>query len=184
MSSPDRLRRTLVGALVLGPLTLGLSGCLRPLYGEAAGGSLQASLASIEIAPVTGTAAAQNSERLGHYLRQELTFDLDGSGAPGSAPKAYRLTIAVKTSNVAPTVDSGTGRADATTLSAVAEYSLAPIGGGPPVTQGRAIANASYDRSPQRFAIVRASRDAELRVARTLAEQIRTRLAATLASRG
>ena len=182
MSSPDRLRRTLAGALVLGPLTLGSSGCLRPMYGEAAGRSLQASLASIEIAPVVGSATTQNSERLGHYLRQELAFDLDGSGAP--AAKAYRLNITVTTSNVAPTVDSGTGRADATTLSALAVYALEPIGGGLPVTQGRAIANASYDRSPQRFAIVRASRDAELRVARTLAEQIRTRLAATLASRG
>jgi len=184
MSSPDRLRRTLVGALVLGPLTLGLSGCLRPLYGEAAGRSLQASLASIEIAPITGIAPAPYSERLGHYLRQELTFDLDGSGAPVTAPKAYRLTIGVSTTNVAPTVDSGTGRADATTLSAIAVYALAPINGGVPVTQGRALASASYDRSPQRFAIVRASRDAEIRLARTLAEQIRTRLAATLAARG
>ena len=175
MSSPDRLRRLLRGVIVLGPLALGLSGCFRPLYGGAAGGALQASLASIEVEPIV------LPERLGHYLRQELAFDLDGIGMP--ARKTHKLAITVTTANVAPTVDSGTGRADATTLTAAATYTLVAIEGGVPVTQGRAVASASYDRSPQRFAIVRAARDAEIRVARTLAEQIRTRLAAALAAR-
>ena len=34
-----------------------------------------------------------NRERLGHYLRSELVFDLDGSGEP--PPKRYKLAIAV-----------------------------------------------------------------------------------------
>jgi LPS-assembly lipoprotein len=40
---------------------------------------------------------------------------------------------------------------------------------------------ASYDRSSQRFANIRAARDAEIRDTRVLAEQIKTRLAADLA---
>jgi LPS-assembly lipoprotein len=45
------------------------------------------------------------------------------------------------------------------------------------------VGSASYDRFPQRFASVRAARDAEIRVAKLLADQIRTRVAAHLATR-
>ncbi len=41
-------------------------------------------------------------------------------------------------------------------------------------------AMASYDRDAQRFANIRAARDAEIRAAKTLADQIRTRLAVAL----
>jgi LPS-assembly lipoprotein len=41
-----------------------------------------------------------------------------------------------------------------------------------------------YDRSTQRLSNVRAARDAEIRNAKTLADQIRTRIAAFLATRG
>jgi LPS-assembly lipoprotein len=48
------------------------------------------------------------------------------------------------------------------------------------VASGTVNGSASYERSPQRFAIVRAQRDAEIRLARLLAEQIRNRLALSL----
>ena len=48
------------------------------------------------------------------------------------------------------------------------------------ITTGTATAQATYDRFNQRFATVRAARDAEIRLAKTLAEQVKTRLAATL----
>jgi LPS-assembly lipoprotein len=35
---------------------------------------------------------AQDQERLGHYLRSELIFDLDGSGQ-AAVPKRYRLKM-------------------------------------------------------------------------------------------
>ena len=43
---------------------------------------------------------------------------------------------------------------------------------------------ASYDRTSQRFANIRAARDAEIRDAKALADQIRTRIMAALAARG
>ena len=48
------------------------------------------------------------------------------------------------------------------------------------VTTGAATSVASYDRSQQRFANVRAARDAEIRAATVLADQIRTRLGIAL----
>ena len=43
---------------------------------------------------------------------------------------------------------------------------------------GVAFTAATYDRSSQRFANIRAARDAEIRDAKALADQIRTRVAA------
>ena len=57
------------------------------------------------------------------------------------------------------------------------------LGGGDAILTGSAFASASSDRSPQRFAAVRAARDAEIRAARQLAELIRTRVAAGLAAK-
>jgi LPS-assembly lipoprotein len=62
-----------------------------------------------------------------------------------------------------------------------ADYKLMPIGGGAPITSGVAFTFASYDRTSQRFANIRAARDAEIRDAKVLAEQIKTRLAIALA---
>ncbi len=45
-------------------------------------------LAAIQVDEIN---MAQGQERLGHYLRSELIFDLDGSGQP--APKRYRLKM-------------------------------------------------------------------------------------------
>ena len=176
MSSPDSVRRS---SLRLGGAALAvllLSGCLRPLYGPtASGASLRDALASVEVAPV---AAALNQERLGHHLRSELVFDLDGSGQP--RPKQYKLAIAVSERVATQIVNSATGRADSATLVADAEYKLTTLDGSRTIATGTATGSAVYDRNVQRFASLRAARDAEIRVAKLLAEQIRTRLTAAL----
>ena len=177
MSSPDLSRRAFARVAALG-LTLALAGCFRPLYGPTASGArLQDVLASVQVEPVV-TRALQ--ERIGHYLRSELVFDLDGSGQP--RPKRYRLTLAVAESVQSPIVDTTTGRAVSATLFATATYSLLALDGRVVVPPTTTQASASYDRTAQRFATVRAARDAEIRVAKTLADQIRTRLATTLAT--
>jgi LPS-assembly lipoprotein len=51
------------------------------------------------------------------------------------------------------------------------------------VLTGVASANASYDRSQQRYNDLRAARDAEIRLARSLADEISLRLAAQLAAK-
>ncbi|ACA15921.1 conserved hypothetical protein [Methylobacterium sp. 4-46] len=161
-----------------GMVMLGLSGCFRPLYGPTASGApLSAVLASIQVDPAT---TAQGQERLGHYLRSELVFDLDGAG---QAPeKRYRLTLAVSETVQTPIVSSVTARAESATLYGSAAYKVVSLDGSRTLTEGTATGLASYDRSVQRFASLRAARDAEIRLAKLLADQIKTRVAAILAT--
>ena len=160
-------------------LTLGLSACFRPLYGPTASGeSVQGLLASVRVDDV---AMAQGQERLGHYLRSELIFDLDGSGQPVS--KRYRLKLSGSEVVQTPIVSSTTGRAEAGTIVANIKYSLEDLAGVKVISEGVATSTATYDRSVQRFASQRAARDAEIRLARVLADQIKTRIASVLSTK-
>ena len=160
-------------------LALSLSACFRPLYGPTASGeTVQALLAAVQVDDV---AMAQGQERLGHYLRSELVFDLDGSGQPSS--KRYRLKLSGSEIVQTPIVSSTTGRAEAGTLVANIKYSLEDMAGAKVYTEGVATSTATYDRSVQRFASQRAARDAEIRLASVLADQIKTRLAAVLSTK-
>ena len=172
MSLHDRavlLRRGIV-ALTL-PL---LAGCFQPMYGGVGGEALRNELQAIAVDPVP--------DRLGHYLGNELIFAFNGTGS--SVPPKYRLTISVRERVDTPLVDTISGRASAANVLVDADYKLIPVGGGEPVASGTAFATASYDRNSQRFANTRAARDAEIRDAKALADQIRTRIAASLAARG
>lgn len=148
-----------------------LSGCLRPIYGGPEGAALQSDLRAIAIDPIP--------ERAGHYLANELRFLLNGSGS--EVPPKYRLQIVLRERIQASLVDSVTQRATAGSIVIDADYKLVPVGGGAAVTSGVAFTFASYDRSSQRFANIRAARDAEIRDAKVLADQIKTRLALALA---
>jgi len=174
MSSLE-LGRVLARLGVAAALTVGLTACLQPLYGPtASGASLPALLAAIEVAPVV---VPPDHQRMSHFLRSELVYELDGSGQP--APKRYILAVTVTPRLQTPIIEAGTGRATAATLAADAAYTVTTLDG-KPVTNGKVIGSATYERSPQRFAIVRAARDAEIRLSRVLAEQIRARLALSL----
>jgi LPS-assembly lipoprotein len=157
-------------------LALSVSACFRPLYGPTASGvPLQETFASIQVEPVN---APPGQERLTHFLRSELVFDLDGSGQPRA--KQYKLAVGVEQNVVTPIVDSVSGRAQSASLNARATYTLTTLDGSRTLASGTASATASYERFIQRFANVRAARDAEMRVAKLLSEQIKTRLAGTL----
>lgn len=174
MSSPDRwsLRRLARLALVIG-LPLPAMGCIHPLYGPTASGeALQTKLSGIVIDRVP--------DRLGHYLVQELGFDLNGSGTEGKA--RYRLALGATETVQSSIVSTVTGLATSATLIGTANYVLTEVTTGKQIVAGSAIATATYTRNDQRFASLRAARDAEIRVAEQLAEQIRTRLAAKLSS--
>lgn len=163
--------------LVLG---LTVSACVRPLYGEmSATNSVRSDLRAINVKPVPDV--------IGHYLREELIFDLQG-GAPDSQLGAakYQLAITTTDQTVAAAIDtseSNNARADAASVQVTAHYVLTDLKGGT-VTEGTVSASGSIDRLTQRFAALRAVRDAKIRVAKTLAELIQTRLAAHFASRG
>lgn len=169
-----------MGRLVgIAALALNLSACFRPLYGPTASGeSLPVLLAGIQVDDI---AMARDQERIGHYLRSELIFALDGSGQP--APKRYRLKMQGSETVQTPIVSTTTGRAEAGTIVASIKYSLENLDGTKIVTEGVATSTATYDRSVQRFASLRAARDAEIRLASVLADQIKTRLASVLSAK-
>jgi LPS-assembly lipoprotein len=170
---PRRPARLSACAALLGAIAL--SGCIQPLYGPlSAGGDVAGELQAIEVSPIP--------DRLGHYLGNELIFALNGTGS--RVPPKYKLTVTVKESLQAPLIDTVTGYPTAATVVVNAEYLLVPVQGGEPIAKGQATAVASYDRTSQRFANLRAARDGEIRDAKTLADQIRTRIAAVFAARG
>ena len=53
-------------------LAAGLGGCFQPLYSEAAHPGLAEDVRAIEVAPI--------KDRIGHYLADYLTSDLNGTG--------------------------------------------------------------------------------------------------------
>ena len=163
------------GLSVLAELTLavGLAGCFQPLYGEASHPGLVEDLRAIEVAPI--------KDRIGHYLADNLITDLNGTGQT-STPK-YKLTVTVSTASSTPTVSSLTNVATSATVTGEARYTLNKVEGGAQVLTGVATANASYDRSQQRYNDMRAQRDAEIRLARALSSEISLRLAAELAGK-
>jgi LPS-assembly lipoprotein len=168
MSWFDRAR--LAAALGLAGLT---AGCFQPLYGEAAHPGLVQAMREIEVAPVP--------ERLGHYLTDDLISRMNGSG---ETPKPrYRLTIRLTKTTQTPTIQSQIQTADAATVTGTALFMLSRIDADKdkPLFAGSATSSAVYDRSLQSYADLRANRDAELRVAKSLADEIELRVAAALA---
>jgi LPS-assembly lipoprotein len=163
------------GLGVLAALALGgaLAGCFQPLYGEASHPGLVEDLQAIEVAPI--------KDRIGHYLADNLTTDLNGTGQTPT-PK-YRLTVTVSTATSTPTVSSLTNVATSATVSGEAKYTLNKVDGGAQVLSGTATAFAAYDRFQQRYSDLRAERDAEIRLARALSSEISQRLASELAAK-
>ena len=115
---------------------------------------------------------------------QEQTWHVlnpDESGFDGSVPKSYVLNLSYAQTLSTPVVDTASGRALSATLTGNLTYTLRQ--GSTIVTTGVATSLTTYDRFEQRFATVRAARDAEIRLARELAGQVRTRLQAELSRR-
>jgi LPS-assembly lipoprotein len=165
MSWFDRAR----GAAALA-MALGLCGCFQPLYGEAAHPGLVEDLRAIEVAPI--------NDRIGHYLGDDLISELNGTGE--TPPARYRLVVTVSQVSQTPTVESQVNMADAATVVGRASFTLTKIDGGKLVFRGDATSAAVYDRTTASFANLRAARDAEIRLARSLAGEIELRVAAAL----
>jgi LPS-assembly lipoprotein len=165
---------------LIGVMSLSLTACFRPLYGPSVSGgsSVAQELAAIDVKP---TQDRLGQERIGHYLRQEMIFELEGGGK--STEKRYSLELNLKQRIQTAIVDTVSGRADSAMLISEVNYVLRPYGSDMPILNEKAEATASYDRNPQRFASIRAARDAEIRLSKQLAEQIRNRLAAHFATR-
>ena len=165
-------KKHVVRVIVLG-LPLCLAGCFQPMYAPTSGRDVVSEARSIGIAPIPGM--------VGHYLENELRFALNGSGE--AVEPRYILQVTLNERTQTPLVDTVSGRATSNSVYATAQYKLVPVGGKDPVAQGSVISLASSDRTSQRYANIRAARDAEIRNARSLASDIRTRIVAELATR-
>ena len=123
--------------------TLALAGCFQPLYGNfAAGGpGLQSELQAIAIEPIP--------DRIGHYLGDDLIFDLNGTGSH-PLPR-YRLFVALNESTQTPLIDTVSGLASSATVVINATYRLETFDTGLVVTKGTAFVFKSYDRTSQRY---------------------------------
>jgi LPS-assembly lipoprotein len=156
--------------LVALALCLGAAGCMQPMYGEAAHPGLVQAMREVEVAPIP--------ERIGHYLADDLISRMNGSG---ETPKPrYRLSVKLSQSATTPTIESQIQTADAATVTGTAIFALTKIDGGQIIYSGSATNSAVYDRTLQSFADLRAARDAELRVAKSLADEIELRVAGAL----
>jgi LPS-assembly lipoprotein len=186
MSSPDDrpqsaaepTRRAVLAGLAC-VAALPLAGCLTPLYGPTAQGvGLEQTLRAVQVEPV---GVAPDGEVLGHYLRQELAFALDGTGrATTQGPKAFSLMTNAVVSTASPIVDATTLRANVSTLRGTASYRLVRIDGGEVLDSGSVQGAVTYENTVQRFAAVRAAREAQIRLAKLLADELRTQVAVAL----
>ena len=119
-----------LGAFAALALAGALAGCFQPLYSEAAHPGLVEDLRAIEVQPI--------KDRIGHYLADNLTTDLNGTGQ--TPPPKYRLTVTVATASATPTVSSLTNIATSATMTGDATYTLNKVDGGALVLKGVASA--------------------------------------------
>ncbi len=157
--------------LIVG-FTVLLGGCMQPLYHSEGGENVGEKLKQVKVEPLPDV--------LGHYLGTELIFLLNGTGDT-VAPR-YSLAVIPHETNTAQVIDSLTGRADSASIFVTAEFKLTEIAGGKLIASGQVISASPYDRSSQRFANLRAARDSQIRVAKSLAQDIRSRIAASFAT--
>jgi len=163
--------------LACGLASIALAGCgdggFRPLYGSAAigGADVTAQLAGVDIAPIPG--------RLGQRLRNELIFNSTGGGA--AAAPVYRLEIAVK-ENVISTLVQTDGDALSQIYTADASFNLIRLADKKVVLKGTSFGRAGFERNPSIFSNVRAQDDAQNRAAHSIGTEMKTRLAAYLAT--
>jgi LPS-assembly lipoprotein len=156
-----------------------LAGCFEPLYGEktlAGGPGLRTRLSSVEVVPIrvpTGSPQA----RLAVEVRNGLIFDL--TGGSGGAPATHTLRIDMSSSVQQIIVDNFTARADVQQFGIDVTFTLTETASGKSVVTGKTFARVAFDNpgQQQRFANARGQRDAEDRAAKTIADQIRARLA-------
>jgi LPS-assembly lipoprotein len=167
---------------VVGVLALGLAGCFRPVYGGGSapavtskgsvGGDVASQLAAIDVKQIDG--------RVGGKLRNELIFMLRGGGA--GEPTAYRLTMKINQYGQSAIADPLADIPETRTITLTVDYELARAGTIDPIATGHTVATATFFTGLQRFANVRAQRDAEDRAATQAAERVRARLQAYFAT--
>lgn len=174
-SLPSNLLRLIAAGL----LAATVGGCVfQPMYAQTplfgSGPSLRDALRDVEVASIQG--------RIGNELRNDLIYELTG-GEGNQVQAPFRLTLVANVSSFSPVIDTESGRPVSEMVSFDVTYKLHDVVRDRTVLTEQALARVSIDRSQQRFANVRAVRDAENRAAKVVAEQIRSRLASFFLTR-
>lgn len=128
-------------------------------------------MSSVEITTIPG--------RVGQRVRNELIFATTRGGYADKAQ--YKLDIAVRESTSSLLVTQ-TGDAQGEMFHLDADFKLVKLGTNEVVFQGKSSGRAAFDRYESIFTNVRGRLDAENRAATTVADDIRTRIAAYLSS--
>lgn len=171
-SSSQTSRRGALFALALLPAVM-LGGCFRPMLADPGNGSpgLKGRLASIAIDPV--------DDRVGQQVRNRLSFNLTGGAE--APPSRYRLVLATSSSFDSALVDALNATPQVDTVTLTTDYTLLDPATDKILLKAKNFARKSYNSGLQRFASVRARRNAENDAADVMADQIRLRLATWLA---
>ncbi len=148
-----------------------LAGCgFQPMYAETSTGvQLDEVMRTVSVAKIPG--------RVGQRVRNELIFATTGGGYRDAAE--YRLEIAIRES-VQDTVVAKTGESEGRAYRLTAAFKLIRLEDQTVALSGTSIGRAAYDNLDSTFADIRARRDAENRAARSVAEDIQTRIAIAL----
>lgn len=149
-----------------------LSGCgsggFQPLYATGGGAAIQ-KLAEVDIAPIPG--------RVGQRVRNELIFDRSGAGDARAPMKRLEVRLSETLMTTLVQVD---GNSTGQTYQVEAVYRIVDTATSKPEYEGRTVARASFERFQSIYSNVRAREDAENRAARSIASDIRTRVAVHL----
>lgn len=174
----DGSRRTLVLALCAATLVAPLvSACgssgFRPLYASSdfGGNDVSEKLSQVEMAPIPG--------RVGQRIRNEFIFESTGGGQ--AVPPEYRLEVAIREGRTS-TLIRKDGDAQSQIYSIDASFQLIRLADRAVVLKGNSYGQASYERFTSIYANVRAQKDAEDRAAKTVSNELKSRLAAYLSS--
>ncbi len=168
-------RRAVLGAMLA---SFALAGCesggFRPLYATGSNGeSVNTRLAQINIATIPS--------RVGQRLRNDLIFENNGGALP--TEPLYRLDVAIRESLVSTLVRSD-GEAASQIYNLDAKFKLYRVSDKKMILEGTSYGRAGFERYTNIYSNVRAREDAENRAAKTIASDMRSRLAAFLSTQG
>jgi LPS-assembly lipoprotein len=165
-SSPDGRAWLWLGALLLVLMTP-LAGCgFTPLYADRAGSNVAADLSMLDVKAPNNT--------LGRELKYNLLDILSSSGnPPANAPWVVELAPSFYEEDVAIESDAEVTRKN---VVLVVPFRLVDTETGKPVLRSTARARSSYDRVDSEFANIVAAEDAQKRVAKVVADDIKLQL--------
>jgi LPS-assembly lipoprotein len=169
-------------ALVMAPTALPLSslaqapsgdsGC-RPLHAPDANGVTGSDkLKDVDFAPIPG--------RVGQRIHNALIFESTGGGQAKTSAPQYRLEVVGLQEKLTSTLVNSQGRVSCATYVVLAPFQLIDAREKKVAFQGTSHARTTLERFDSPDAIARAREDAENRVARTIADDLKARLSAYL----